>query len=832
MNTLFPCVVAALALGQAGPHLPLVGSEWPAYRGDAGLSGVSSDPTIRPPFKLVWSYRLDGDASSDAGAGVTVAGGKVFINVHNTRSILALDARTGRFAWEYKDAPIGYMTVPTYADGKLFLWQRQPKKAALVVLDAATGKELRNQPLKHEGMDTSRAGLPVLDGKVFCSEGGDEPTVTAFDAKTGAMSWRTSLGKDDGTAVVCPVAVGGKVFVATRSTHVWKNSTLGATFALDAASGKILWTRKGVFPRLALSSDGQVVACPMYLSADERFHLLDATTGETLWNAPRRFHYGPTTITQDLLLFKPYGGEIHAVERRSGKQLWQFQGKTSSGCCSPVVAGNYAYVGTGHPPGGDLEALGPFSYGKIVPREQGLSGTLHAIDLKTGKTVWYFGTGNTICGEPALAYGRLFFASRDGCVYCFVPAKDGEPTTPEAKDKSDPAPLEAVVALLDPKLADRPRPGQDWPMLGGSPGRTGLESVALQPPLELAWKFHTDDRIVGAAAIRDGKAFVGSDSGKIYAIDLASRKRKRPEDKLAENAWEFATGAAIRCSPAVAGGLVYIGSDDGQFYALEQGSGKKRWSFTAGGPVRGSPVIVGGIVLFGANDHNLYALDRVTGKKLWSFRTNDYCVQVPPVVHGERVFCAQWTELVYALDLKTGKELWRSFVPISVEALSYYRDRLWVRNVHYLVELDPATGKRLRLGDASWGWGGMAFLKNKLFVSGIQSQYGKSGATVTDLDDAGKEIMKFPTLEGVKRIPSKYLNNYPQLAAMGSPLVVGDAICFATVSGKVCLTEPDGKERWAFQLASTCHATPVTADGYLVVGCDDGHLYAFRAKGP
>src|SRR6185436_12940547 len=145
--------------------------------------------------------------------------------------------------------------------------------------------------------------------------------------------------------------------------------------ALDAASGKILWTRKGVFPRFPLTSDGTVVACPMYLSADERFHLLDAKTGETLWNAPRRFHYAPTTITQDLLLIKVYGGDIHAVERKTGKALWQFQGKTDSGCCSPSVAGGYAYVGTGHPPGGDLEALGPFRYGTTVPREKGLSGT-------------------------------------------------------------------------------------------------------------------------------------------------------------------------------------------------------------------------------------------------------------------------------------------------------------------------------------------------------------------------------------------------------------------------------------------------------------------------
>src|SRR4051794_610495 len=159
MNPLAPCVLAALVIGQSEP--PLAGPEWPAYKGDAGLTGMSADDTIRPPFKLAWSYRLDGDASSDAGAGVTVAGGKVFVNVHNTRSILALDARTGRFAWEYKGQAIGYMTAPTYADGQLFLWLRQRKKAAVVVLDAATGKELRQHPLSVEALAYYRNRLWV-----------------------------------------------------------------------------------------------------------------------------------------------------------------------------------------------------------------------------------------------------------------------------------------------------------------------------------------------------------------------------------------------------------------------------------------------------------------------------------------------------------------------------------------------------------------------------------------------------------------------------------------------------------------------------------------------
>jgi outer membrane protein assembly factor BamB len=824
MSTLF--LLAALTLGQMNTALPnaaLQGTEWPGYKGNGGLTGVSTDTSIRPPFKLLWTYRLDGDFSSDAGAGVTVADGKLFANIHNTRSILAIDAQTGRFAWEYKDSPVGYKTVPTYADGRLLLLERQHRTAAVIALDAASGKLLWKQPLQQTGIDPRRAGLPVVDGRVFCSEGGDEPAVTALDAKTGELVWRTALNVEDGSCAISPVAAGGKVFTATRSAHSGK-STAGATVALDAVSGKILWRRKEVYPSGSLTSDGCVVACGMHLSGDDKFHLLDAETGDTLWTAPRRFHYSPATLTSDLVLIKPYGSNFIAVDRQTGKQQWEFVSKCTSGCCSPVVAGNFAFMGTGVISPGDLESTRAFQHGhnRESPREKGVSGTLHAIDLATGKSVWHFGTGNTICGEPALAYGRLYFASRDGCIYCFAPAKDGEPTTPEAKDTSPAVRPEEVSALIEPRRADQPTPGKDWPMLGGGPDRAGLPLASLKLPLEKAWSVDTGGRVVGAAAIRGGKAFVGSDSGKFLAIDL----------KTGQSSWQFDAGAGIRCSPAATLDLVYCGADDGRFHAFDTRSGEKRWTFAAGGPVRGSPVIAGGIVLFGANDHNLYALDRHTGKKLWSFRADDYCVQVPPVVHGDQVFCAQWTERIFALDLKTGREQWRSYVPVSVEALSYYRDRLWVRNVHYLVELDPATGQRLRLGNASWGWGGMAFQHNKLFVSGIQSQYGTAGGTVTDLDDPGEEITNTPTLEGVRRLKSKGLLGCPRLAAMGTPLVIGDQICFAAVSGDVYLTDPDGKVRWTHKLGGTCHATPVAADGCLLVGCDDGRLYAFREQSP
>ena len=81
--------------------------EWPQLKGNSGFTGLSSDDSVKPPLKLVWSYRLDGDASGDAGAGVIVAGGKVFLPVANSHSIVALDANNGRFCWEHR-MTIGY----------------------------------------------------------------------------------------------------------------------------------------------------------------------------------------------------------------------------------------------------------------------------------------------------------------------------------------------------------------------------------------------------------------------------------------------------------------------------------------------------------------------------------------------------------------------------------------------------------------------------------------------------------------------------------------------------------------------------------------------------
>ena len=93
-----------------------------------------------------------------------------------------------------------------------------------------------------------------------------------------------------------------------------------------------------------------------------------------------------------------------------------------------------------------------------------------------------------------------------------------------------------------------------------------------------------------------GIVYVGSDNGKVYALDAATGHSR----------WTYATGSNVESGPAVAGGTVYVSSDDGNVYALDAATGHPRWTYPdAGGP--SPPVVAGGTVYAGSDGH-VYAL--------------------------------------------------------------------------------------------------------------------------------------------------------------------------------------------------------------------------------
>jgi len=63
--------------------------------------------------------------------------------------------------------------------------------------------------------------------------------------------------------------------------------------------------------------------------------------------------------------------------------------------------------------------------------------------------------------------------------------------------------------------------------------------------------------VVSTPAIANNIVYIGSDDGKIYALETTTG---RP--------WEYKTGGAVKSSPAIAESMLFIGSDDGKLYCF------------------------------------------------------------------------------------------------------------------------------------------------------------------------------------------------------------------------------------------------------------------------
>lgn len=249
---------------------------------------------------------------------------------------------------------------------------------------------------------------------------------------------------------------------------------------------------------------------------------------------------------------------------------------------------------------------------------------------------------------------------------------------------------------------------------------------------KVKWVFKTDGWVISSPTLTDGVLYVGSDDGKLYAIDADKGQEK----------WHFATtggfaGGPIRSTAAIVNGTVYFSSYDGFFYALEAATGKLKWKFEHGErqfeakhlhyrpPVNqtsadfwdffeSSAAVDKGVVYFGSGDGNMYALDAGTGQLKWKFATKDV-VHSSPAIYDGVVYFGSWDGRLYAVDAATGQEKWNYMTgldndghnqvgiqssPSVVDGVVYFASRHG-GNVY---ALDAKTGKEIWHFDNKGSW--------------------------------------------------------------------------------------------------------------------------------
>ncbi|MER7585834.1 PQQ-binding-like beta-propeller repeat protein [Kitasatospora sp. NPDC097691] len=197
--------------------------------------------------------------------GWPLAVGDGVVCVVSTAGVQVLDAASGEPRWE--------VAAPDWDE---FPWQQEPVVGGGRVY-AAHGTSLRCYDAAGGGLcwssDPGASGVLALAGEtVFAA--GRYGGLLAFDARSGERRWvQEAVDRTDS-----PPAVGQGV------VHVLHNgATVGSAtvFALDAATGRVLWQRG----RLPVSGPLSVADGAVCLLSGTRLTVLDAGTGDTRWTA-------------------------------------------------------------------------------------------------------------------------------------------------------------------------------------------------------------------------------------------------------------------------------------------------------------------------------------------------------------------------------------------------------------------------------------------------------------------------------------------------------------------------------------------------------------------
>jgi outer membrane protein assembly factor BamB len=170
--------------------------------------------------------------------------------------------------------------------------------------------------------------------------------------------------------------------------------------------------------------------------------------------------------------------------------------------------------------------------------------------------------------------------------------------------------------------------------VGGSPAVSGTtvyiaDESGMVYALDTAtgdqeWQFQINALIVDKPAIGpDGILYLGAYDGNIYALDQGERVDNRGNVSYSPNVkWHFQTGGQISTSPALSltADKVFVGSDDGKMYAINTSNGMPAWApYDTGGDMIESSAAVDldKLLVFGTVGGEVIALNPTNGQELW-----------------------------------------------------------------------------------------------------------------------------------------------------------------------------------------------------------------------
>jgi outer membrane protein assembly factor BamB len=211
------------------------------------------------------------------------------------------------------------------------------------------------------------------------------------------------------------------------------------------------------------------------------------------------------------------------------------------------------------------------------------------------------------------------------------------------------------------------------------------------------WDSRLSALLAGGPVAGLNKIFIGSESGKLYALDAQS----------GELVWQADIKGEIISAPAFDSGIVVVNTASGIMKAFSAEDGKELWKIQQDVPaltLRGisQPVIASGGVIIGTGKGgvNVYLLNK--GQEGWSTEIGETVgstelervvdVDSSPVVFGDKIYAVSSRGNLAAIELKSGRVIWKRQYS-SYRQISIYRNTIFLTNLRgHVYAIDRVNG--------------------------------------------------------------------------------------------------------------------------------------------
>ncbi len=272
------------------------------------------------------------------------------------------------------------------------------------------------------------------------------------------------------------------------------------------------------------------------------------------------------------------------------------------------------------------------------------------------RRLWRIDAHDSLEYPPSVAYGNVYVAQQKGLFF----ALDGKTGKPVFKTKNF-----KRCAASAPTIANGTvyQSYMDWvgdlsnPCPQGASDPTGFLIAMNARTGRPKWRFHAQP-IESSPLLRNGKLYIGSWDGNVYALDA----------RIGKKVWAYQTGDRVNNSAAYFKGRIYIANDSGTVYALNAGSGKLAWSASEATEFfYAAPVAAYGRIYIGSTDGTMYVYGARTGNLLWATPLGTY-IYGSAAIYDRKVYVGTYDGKFYALDAGTGDVVWQRDMPSGVHA--------------------------------------------------------------------------------------------------------------------------------------------------------------------